>query len=172
MATKKNSTVWYIAATHYLTTNIMLFVLMLVIFFAIVFVIALTAPSIQDNKMFDPIFQLLTLGISLLSLRVAVKYGAKYTNNHYVIADKNKIIKFVIGYYIFFNGAFLVGRSLVSDNISILDLIFNILQFLLVGYFYREWSIENIIQDNVSTEPELTAQPSSESNVGNNQPNL
>lgn len=172
MATKKNSSAWYIAATHYLTTNIMLVVLSFAVFFIIGFAIAFTAPSIQDSKMFDPIFQLVALGISLLILRWAVKYGAKYVNNHYVITDKNKIINFVTGYYVFFNGAFLVGRDLVNKESTTFDLIFYVLQFAVVGYFYRTWSIENIIQEDISAQSELVGQPVTETNVRDNEPHL
>lgn len=91
-APKKQSAIWYIAATHYLTAG-----------FAIPFVGGLVLGFVHYYALPTP-NDLVTLSMkaleSVILTYLGVMYGAKYVNKTYVITDASKIVKLSTKYFV------------------------------------------------------------------------
>ena len=108
MKEKKQSANWYIAATHYLTTVVMLFVLGLIVG---VIEVILHIPSVSG-------FDIFNLVMAVFTVWLATRYAAKFINNQYIISDKKKIIALSTVYMVIIYVLFNLAPSASKINLS------------------------------------------------------
>ena len=120
MKQKKQSSNWYIAATHYLTAG---FAIPLIIGVIAGFVIVPFITAIGS----EILVMLFVLVISSLSVWLGVMYSARYLKRTYIISNPGAIIKLSTAYGVILGGGFLTLQIFMNDvslTTNLYDLMF------------------------------------------------
>ena len=101
MKERKQSSSWYIAATHYLTAGfaIPLIVNIIAAFTVVPFLVSTGSPIVVFAG---------TLAIGLIAIWFGVMYSANYVKKTYIILDPKRVVKFSTEYLIVVLGGILV----------------------------------------------------------------
>ena len=129
MKEKKQSSSWYIAATHYLTAGFAIpFVVNLIALFIVVpFLVATGFPAVVFAGI---------LAINLVAIWLGVMYSANYVKKTYIISDHRKVVKFSTSYLVVLFGGFLIF-SQVAQGVSVDGIVFLVINFVtVVAVFY------------------------------------
>lgn len=116
MQEKKQSSNWYIVATHYLTAGFVPFFLGGIVFsFLTYFLINLGITNTYLLLLFQTLFL-------LIIIYFGVRYAAGYINKTYIIKDANRVVNLATTYYIIFNviGPGILYKKLISVIIYVI----------------------------------------------------
>lgn len=137
MKEKKRSRNWYIAATHYLTSGL---VMPLIITFIATFILAMLVRGES------PILVVANIVILPLSLWLGARYSASFINRRYVVPNAQKVVKLSTVYLVVVWGAtylyFLMAGGATMANVV------NIIAFIIGGVVFYRTSQKYLKQTN------------------------
>ena len=119
--TRKQSSNWYIAATHYLTSGFFFPGLaMLILAFIIIPLIGL------KTLMSPPVYFLFELGSWILGMWWGIMYSASHLNKWYILKEKSKIVSLSTNYYIVL---YTIGALIqfISGRVTIMTIVYTVI---------------------------------------------
>ena len=157
MSQRKQKPIWNIALTYYITAN--LFALIPVVLAS--FLVAKIATQIWQIFFF-------TLVFDALGIFGAFKFSADNINKHYIVLEKKKVIRWSMGYLLFFNFIYLTfvfiqtGASLLSVLSSLV-----IIETALINYVVGSSYIKVNPEDERESHQDNATLPKEESALKN-----
>ncbi len=116
MKEKKESSNWYVAGTHWLTSTITSVVIGIALFVVATIVVGLTLGTEQKDV---PFLAFLMILIMPLAFWLGAKYSAKYISKKYIIRESKEIIKLATIYLVVVGGGYRAYTAITEGGISL-----------------------------------------------------